>query len=145
MSQLKPQLMILLRCLINRLVSPATKVNTLCWLLFEETMSVSDCWFPYEKGGRLGYENKNVTRGVVLSLSPCSMLASLAILSRCQGKLSFNLVLTYFNYAQFKAENVIRALALEMRSIKEQENSNSLSENSRYLTQRHRQIMRCFR
>ena len=51
----------------------------------------------------------------------------------------------HFNYAQFKAENVIRAHALEMRSIKEQENLNSLSENSRYLTQRHRQIMRCFR
>ena len=62
-----------------------------------------------------------------------------------KGNCPFNLVLTYFNYAQFKAENVIRTHALEMRSIKEQENLNSLSENSRYLTQRHRQIMRCFR
>ena len=51
----------------------------------------------------------------------------------------------HFNYAQFKAENVIRAHALEMRSVKGQENLNSLSENSRYLTQRHRQIRRCFR
>ena len=43
----------------------------------------------------------------------------------------------HFNYAQFKAENVIRAHALEIRSIKEQENLNSLSENSRYHTSNH--------
>ena len=36
-----------------------------------------------------------------------------------KGNYPFSLVVTYFNYAQFKAENVIRALALEMRSMKE--------------------------
>ena len=108
-------------------------------------MSVSDSLVPLPTGREIGRLVQKRDEGVVLSLALCSMLASLAILSSCQGNYPFNLVLTYFNYAQFKAENVIRAHALEMRSIKEQENLNSLSENSRYLTQRHRQIRRCFR
>ena len=33
----------------------------------------------------------------------------------------------HFNYAQFKAENVIRAHALEMRSVKEQEHLKRVS------------------
>ena len=84
-----------------------------------------------------------------LSFTLCSMLASLGCFvgllrwlfyPGAKGNYPFNLVLTYFNYAQFKAENVIRARALEMRSMKEQGNLNNLSENSWYLTQRHRQI-----
>lgn len=59
----------------------------------------------------------------------CALLYACCFIPVAKGNYPFSLVLTYFSSAQLKAENVIGALALD--------NLNSLSENSRYLTQRH--------